>query len=473
MSGGSDYTREAVAPGEPPATLASRRGRAGAIARTALADGRFLSPRMLACLGAYLFIALSFTEARVTNDGEVYYRFMQRLVGENVAGYAYQFGIVIWNLPFYLAGRLLGATLGRDSVGALPLGELSVAIAAHAAVLVIFYLSWRLLREFQLPARPEVILLTVFGTPLFYYAVFQPSYKHAVDTLAICLMFFLLLRAAESPRSLMLCVAIGAVLAISINVRYANVALLAGPLYLFLRSREFRAAYTVISVAVAGAALILAVPLLRGIPYGLPPEESIGAPHVQSVRTLASVAADPKPSSQDIVGGVQFDPLAPVKMLFTLERGLFLWTPLCFFGTIGFALLLRREIRQRRFLVALSISCLSLLLVHSLWGAFWTGGYSFSQRFLTGVFPLFLLGVGELIRRARWSVVPVLASCVAFAFVVAIYHRYGYDGVSERDGLDRIYEFFRSEETVGELWNDRIEQRIRDRWSAYADWASP
>lgn len=423
---------------------------------------------MVASFGVYLFMSLSFTDVRVNNDGEIYYEFMQRLVGEDVAGYAYQFGTVVWNLPFYLGARLLGAALGRDSVGSVPLGDLSVAIAANVAVMAIFYISWRLLRELRLPAAPEFILLAVFGTPLFYYAIFQPSYKHAVDTMLISLLALLLLRVAEAPPSLAVCISIGAVMAVSINVRYANVVLLAGPLYLLLRKREFRAAYAVTSVAIAGAALILAIPLLRGIPYGLPPEESIGAP-AQNVRTLA--AASPPPS-HDILRVVRFDPLAPVKMLVTVKRGLFLWTPLTLFGAIGLVLLVLRDARHRQFLVALILSCICLLLVHSFWGGFWTGGYSFSQRFLTGLFPLFVLGIAELMRRTRMLVAPLLIACVLFSFSIAIYHRYGYDGVSERDGVDGIFEFFRAEETVGELWNDRIEQRARDRWSAYADWVS-
>ena len=36
----------------------------------------------------------------------IYYDFMRRLVGEDVDAYAYQFGVVFWNLPFYVLSRL-------------------------------------------------------------------------------------------------------------------------------------------------------------------------------------------------------------------------------------------------------------------------------------------------------------------------------------------------------------------------------
>ena len=41
----------------------------------------------------------------------------------------------------------------------------------------------------------------------------------------------------------------------------------------------------------------------------------------------------------------KFDPRVPFKMLFTLKRGLFLWTPLTAFAVVGFVLLARRDTR--------------------------------------------------------------------------------------------------------------------------------
>ena len=55
--------------------------------------------------------------------------------------------------------------------------------AFTAAVVLTLYLGWRILRELDLPRGPAVLLLTLFGTPLFYYGALAPSYKHASDTL--------------------------------------------------------------------------------------------------------------------------------------------------------------------------------------------------------------------------------------------------------------------------------------------------
>ena len=41
-------------------------------------------------------------------------------------------------------------------------------VASNAAVVLTLYLGWRILRELELPRGPAVLLLTLFGTPLFY-----------------------------------------------------------------------------------------------------------------------------------------------------------------------------------------------------------------------------------------------------------------------------------------------------------------
>ncbi len=101
------------------------------------------------------------------------------------------------------------------------------------------------------------------------------------------------------------------------------------------------------------------------------------------------------------------------------------------------------------------------MLIHILWGAFWAGGFSFSQRFLTALFPLYLIGVAELVRRARLVAYAFLVATVAFALMVAFVHDVGYDGVSERDGIGRILE-------VADSNRDNLRRKVQtdaeDRW---------
>jgi hypothetical protein len=281
------------------------------------------------------------------------------------------------------------------------------------------------------------------------------------------------------------------VAAVLISVRYANIVLLTGIAYVFLRRREFWQAYVASATAIVGATAILAFPLFLGIPYGLPPTGSADGPSSRVVarsaadenrtdhRSLASVrlAAERRQAPVNSGGGVDdvssfnLDFFAPVKMLFTLKRGLFIWTPLTFFGVIGYLLLLRREPRHRTFLTGLGLSAFALLFVHIVWGTFWAAGFSFSQRFLTGLFPVFVIGIAELLSRARVLATWLLLLCVAWSGFLAVHHFYGYDNVSDKDGVDRIIELYRTgEETPERFFQRRVNGPVSRHWQAYFDW---
>ena len=173
----------------------------------------------------------------------------------------------------------------------------------------------------------------------------------------------------------------------------------------------------------------------------------------------------------DDVSSFKLDFFAPVKMLFTVKRGLFVWTPLTFFGVVGYLLLFRREPRHRTLLTGLGLSALALLFVHIVWGTYWAGGFSFSQRFLTGLFPVFVIGIAELLERARLLVTWLLLLCVAWTGFLALHHFYGYDNVSDKDGADRIIELYRTgEETRERFFQRRVTGPVARHWQAYFDW---
>jgi len=434
---------------------------------------------MVSSIAVFLLVTASYAQARVGDDGLVYYTFMRRLAGEDVKAYAYQFGVVFWDLPFYLLSRLVTAARGTDSIDNLSIGVISVTFASIAAVIAIFYVAWRMLRDLGLRGGPGAILLTVFGSPLFYYAIFEPGLKHAFDALLASLLALLLVRASTHPKTTWIAVSMGGVVALAITVRYANITLLAGVLYVYLRKRAAVQAYAATVTAVAGAVAILLVPLVIGVPYGLPPaptSQPAAAPSPHRTLQTALVAAAAPPRTTKGLNGVddltsfQLDPLAPAKMLFTLKRGLFVWTPLTIFGVVGYFLVLRRRADLRVFLTGLGLSMLALLVIHMVWGKAWEGGFSFSQRFLTDLFPLLVIGIAELLARTRMLLAPVLVACIAWTAFLAVHHFYGYDNVSDADGVVRIVDLYHTgEETPHTFWHERISGPISRHWRAYFD----
>jgi hypothetical protein len=414
-------------------------------------ERRFLTRRMAAALGLYLLFALTFASFSVNNDGLVYYNFLRRFLGEEVpTAYASQFAGSFFNIPFYLAAKVVEGITGLSSVFGASIEEFSIGVASNVALVLTLCLGWRLLTELDLPAGPAVLLLTLFGTPLLYYTAFQPEYKHAVDALLVTLLAYLVLRitqAAEPGQRLL--IAAGACLGTLVIVRYANVALVGLALIPLLLRRRPRDAALLSFAALAAIAVLLALPPLRGMELSRAQQE--GAAPVQTAGLgqwiVDKLCAD-EPVKVNLeqclhnTTGVYADPLVPAKMLFTVKRGLFLWTPLTALAVVGFALLFRSRPERRAFLIGLAVGAVLLVAIHAFWSDFWTGGFSFSQRFLSSLFPLFLLGTAELIRRRRGLAVAALSACAVFSTLLAFTIFFGYQGQTEDDGLDDVLQLY-------------------------------
>jgi hypothetical protein len=423
---------------------------------------RFVTVGVLSAFSLYGLFALTFSYFQVRGDGLVYFNLLRRFFGEEPDfAYAYQFGSSLWNAPFFLVGKLLGIVFGfQPRIFHVSFEEISITVATNVAFFVTLYLGWRILRGLGLPRGPGVLFLTAFGTPLFFYVVFDPAAKHAVDTLVVTGATYAFLR-LDSPNAIRAAVVLGALCGWSLNIRWANGAFfLALACALLWRGRHRLAAVSTVS-AVVIAAVILSLPATRGIEYFFPiieqPTDAV-AQHVAAPAGGLLLEVTPLDASER-----GFDATIPARMLFSLHRGLFLWTPLTALAVIGYALALRRARRTGTnypFLLSLFAGGLALLCVHVGWPR-WDGGFSFSQRFLTALFPLYLIGVAELVRRSRLVTYPLLVGTVVFALMVAFVHDVGYDGVSERDGIGRILE-------VAESNRDNLRRKVQtdaeDRW---------
>jgi hypothetical protein len=449
--------------------------------RTRTAE-RFLTlPRSAAVLFFVLF-GLTFSDGHVADDGTVYFNFLRRFFGADNGAVAYQFGSSFWNAPFYLASQLVAV---RGLFDRFHSGEIAVNVASNAAVIVTLYLGWRILRELDLPRGPVVLLLTLFGTPLFYYGALAPSYKHAADTLYATAAMWFVLRSSRGDARRLDFVAAGLCMALLLATRFANAALVLGVLAVFAALRLRRAAAWMAGTAVVATAVFFALPVIRHIPYSAPPDiYTIGRPLDDRPDALIPAARREALGATSIVDPVlrhsQFSPTAPIKMLFTLRRGLFVFTPLTAFATVGFVLLARRDRRHRAFLLALGISTAALVAVHSLWGRDWYGGGSFSARFLTALFPFFLLGTAELIRRAPRPALTVLTLCAAWSLWVGLVDYNGYYRSSGYDSIVRIVDNFKSVRGAPttkyhrpppydslQNFGRQIADRISERWQMY------
>jgi len=416
---------------------------------------RFLTRPMALALAIYSVFALTFAHFQITGDGLVYFNLLRRYFGEQPDfAFAYQFGSDLWNLPFFLVGKGLSEIFGATpNTFHVSFEEISITFATQAAFVLTLYLGWHLLRELDLAATPAVLFLTTFGSPLFYYVIFEPALKHAVDTLVMTAAALLILRVYTRGAD-RYALALGALVGVSLNIRYVNAAFFIAVACAFALHRQRALVLSAVTAALVAPA-VFALPALRGISYYQPsyfPKTAI--------RHIALGAHPVLAGTSNPLNG--FNPLIPVYMLFTDKRGLFVWTPLTAIAVIGYVLAMRkaRDEPRRMFFWTLLAGALTLLVAHVTW-AEWIGAFSFSTRFLTALFPFFLVGIGGLRRYWGARVYPILAICVAWSMLLAFVHVVGYDGIDAgQTATDMVRVYSRSPDA----FQRKIDRRATERW---------
>jgi hypothetical protein len=121
----------------------------------------------------------------------------------------------------------------------------------------------------------------------------------------------------------------------------------------------------------------------------------------------------------------------------------------------------------------LGASALALLAIHSL-GRSGTAATA-SARFLTALFPLFLIGGAEFVRLFRWVGYAVLTVCTVFAIWLGLVIMNGYRGQSAHNSIVYIVENYTGPhsyappyDSFGNLAHE-LRVRIDRRWSVLRD----
>jgi hypothetical protein len=338
----------------------------------------------------WMLFALNFEVFTIATDGDarVQYTLVRRIFGSHDHAVGYQFGLAIIEIPFYGIGRLV-ATLGIAKIGHAPVEQATIAFAVMLATLATLLLTARLIRSLGLPFSNFAALAATFGMPLFYYGTWEPGKDHVWDTLLFVGALLVLLAYERSGfTDTTLLVVLGVLFGFAATVRYFSAPAAGVLLISLLVLRRFRHAMTFALVAAATWGLLLLVPLMVG----------------------ASLTGDGYDSRV-----LAFDPLAPVKMLVTDHRGLFVWSPIALVGLAGYLRLLRRGQQDRTFFVIAGTMAIAILLSYSA-VSYWDGTWSFSQRFLTPLTPLVAVGIAALSQLSRrWT---LALSTIAVAWTV-------------------------------------------------------
>jgi hypothetical protein len=393
------------------AKLAARSaGRRGALGW--IAENRGLS----AAAGLWVLFAVNFnlfTLDYVPDPIRVYH-FLQRLFGDRAGGAdAYEFGLAFAWAPFYAFGKLFVHVTGVHSIGGQAALPGIVASSAGLFALGACAVLVPVMKGLRLPGTAFVLLCALFGTPLFYYASFNPGHTHAFETLLMCsvvaLLYAYFRRSAPSP---WFALGIGFLLSWAVTVRY----FLAAPaIALFLGLAWYR--------RWRDAALVAATPLVGLVLAGLAAYETSG--------DVFQGASEPGSGGVNkALGVLRFAPLNPYRMLFTEHRGLFIWTPVSLLGAIGFVYLLRSRRSDRPFLAICGAMAVATVLAY-VFSPYWDGGGppEFSTRYLTSLFPYIAIGLGGLLLWRPLVVRTAAVLAVAWSLLIGVYAQLGIEPV--------------------------------------------
>jgi len=330
---------------------------------------------------------------------------------------------LLW-LPFFAVSWSLGTLLNAVglAVDMNPFGrwfQFGVMVAGPVYATLALVLLGRLLSRLRIvsPASSQLALvLVLFASPLYYYAVFEPSMSHVYDLLAFVLYLLAVSRWVKRGH-------LSDLAALS----------LAGGLFILVRPQN--------AATVALFSLVLFVlparPDQKGVPVAfllLRRFAGCALPLLLGVLPILALNRYLYGGAFVVRGaGSSLDYAHPklLEVLFSARNGLFSHHPLLLVGLVGFVWLLaaRPVDVPGWFLWTLLGTFLVQVWVNASVHDWWSG-HSFGQRRLLSSLPLFVLGLAFLLEkvRRRWGdrftrpVLAIAAVTVALGFYLVLIH---------------------------------------------------
>ena len=285
---------------------------------------------------------------------------------------------LLW-IPFLALGHL-GAGL-RNFHGQSTAYDGFTDPYLHAVALGGLVIGWlgllvldRLLRRWFSPGTAFAGATgAVLGSFLFWYVAYQPIYTHAPSFLLATIFIERWVRGSKRPKDFAI---LGLLLGVAACVRWQNALLGFLPLWTLFGMVLERARLAIRNAgALAAAFLVTFTPQLMAwkILFG---RFYVGVP----------LGEDYMRWSQPFLGEV----------LFSSRHGLFSWSPILLFATVGLLFFLRREPRLG---IPLALLLAGLTYVNGSVADWWAGG-SFGARRFDSAIPIFALGLATAMNGA-------------------------------------------------------------------------
>jgi hypothetical protein len=301
---------------------------------------------------------------------------------------------VLWT-PFFLVGhgiaaaaKALGANVATD--GFSPPYRWAVAIGSAWYGFLGLLLCYRLALTYVAPRIALASVLTLWvasSVPVYMYFLPMMAQVNAMFTVSLLVYFWHVTRSGRRPGHWVI---LGLLAGFSAAVKTETIVFMAVPALALMRVRQQGdpagrvGARTVILVA-------------AGFVVGL-------VPHMV-IKTL--LYGRPWDTGYEYVLPAFLHP-RPFEMLFSSLHGMFSWTPVLLFATLGFFLFARKD---RELALVLGVPCVALYYLASGWQSLGVAASSFGNRPFVSATIFFTLGLAAFIEwltawgRFRWAAI--------------------------------------------------------------------
>jgi hypothetical protein len=400
-----------------------------------------ITPRKAFLSTTALFLILLVTNgvAYIYSDGYCYYHVSRSILDQgnfvstdlpeyydyrshNISEFAGKYVTVcapgngIFNLPWLFAEKLLTGdkTVYNDYFKAFNGHTITAGLAILSAnvvfALITIYLLYKILRELNYSPKLSM-LATAASYASFYtiwYVLLYPSWTHTYELFTIVLAIWSVLRFNATGKYRYLVLA-GASIGMATLIRQV-VGIIAVALIALLWQRgKLKGVLTYTAGGIPFAVILMAY---NFVSYG---------------KILASGYSEVRSE------GFDFTAFNQLNVLFSPQRGLFVYTPIALIGLVGLVVLYRRNKK----LSAISLSVFAAwIVVYGFWTTWWSGG-GYGNRFLIDLMPFIAIGVAEIINLAKWKSVQwktrisitnlmlgLISICVLWSLLITVMYRF-------------------------------------------------
>ena len=363
-------------------------------------------------LSIFLVLAFGFNVYRIESDGRFYYSFLEKVLriahpeSSAVAiknSFFFQSGCVFFNAPFYLVGYVLEQAFNfHININGITLRTIAINCASNFYVGASIVLTVKMLKRLKLTAILFPVLSIVFSTSVFVAAAIMPSFNHAVEIFIVTFFMFLVLKNDQEnlPKPYWL----GFLVVVAILVRYFYFVLLIPVALYYLYNKQYtKCKYLLIGFF----ACTWIVPLILFCYNG-----SVNVFHnTQYQHAFSRSAAS--------ISSVNVLPQYFLKYLVHPLHGILVWSPVVVLSCLGFVYLAKDN---KRIGYAFFWSFILFLFMMS-FNCSWYAGWSFSNRYLSGFFALYVIGLSAFISRFKKLGIFIAVILTIYSIILLLHWR--------------------------------------------------